>query len=386
MAKAGESIKPRSRKGAPNAPAEVVQFADLKAKGRDAEQPNAEDVEEQGTDVSGLITVMKRRPALVDDGLDRWPQLEAMILEGVNGEPPPVKMSITPAMSEKILTIYNTKNRLISNGWANALTRQYEDGLFIYNGDTIRFSTVPNLFDGQHRLEAAVRSGIPFEAIVVTGLPPEAQITMDTGRKRSAGDQLAILGIPYSTATAATVRWIFSFAAGQAAYHPGNSEIISFFQMYQQEITESVRQIAGLPLSGTSPTLMMALDFVARNVLDHPDRADAMVRVCTTNSADYNLDPIHRTLHNHMVSKAEGAAYGQASQYNNLAYAFNLFMDQKPNKNLKIQAPPPSETYVKLKGFEPATIGLTAEGRLVQSGTFSVADSTPRRQAARTKR
>jgi hypothetical protein len=375
--------KPPTRAAAERSGAEIVDFAKLK--GRSEAQIIGDAEDDQGTDVSGLINVIQPRAALINDGLDRWPELETLIRDGVTTEPAPVKMTITPAMAEKILEVYNLKNRAVSRGWVNSLTRQLEDGLFIYNGDTIRLSNVPALFDGQHRLEACVRSKTPFQAIIVTGLLPEAQITMDTGRKRSAGDQLAILGVQYSTATAAMIRWIFSFAANQASYHPGNSEIISFFQMHQEAIAESVRRVSGLQLTGVSQTLIMALDFVARNVLDHPDRADALIKVCTNSSEDYPFDPIQITLVEHMRAKGNGMPFGQASQYNNFAYAFNHFMANKPNKNRKLQAPAPSEGYVVLNDFDPTSIGLTKEGRLAESAIIPVPDSTPRRTSPRRK-
>ncbi len=72
----------------------------------------------------------------------------------------------------------------------------------MFNGDPIRFDIDEILRDGQHRLEAAVRAGETIEVLVVYGLAPQAQETMDLGRKRTVADALQMRGLR-STATLA---------------------------------------------------------------------------------------------------------------------------------------------------------------------------------------
>ena len=62
------------------------------------------------------------------------------------------------------------------------------------------------VLDGQHRLKACVDTGISFETILIEGLPPETQDTMDTGKSRSLADILSIRGEKSANGVAALIK------------------------------------------------------------------------------------------------------------------------------------------------------------------------------------
>lgn len=104
---------------------------------------------------------------------------------------------VTPATARSVLS-RNTRNRPISEAHVATLMREMESGRWQYNGEAIKWSVDNELLDGQHRLTALSRMPDNFPAIpflVVRGLPVSTQDTMDQGRKRTAGDQLAIDGL-----------------------------------------------------------------------------------------------------------------------------------------------------------------------------------------------
>lgn len=71
------------------------------------------------------------------------------------------------------------------------------NGRWIFTGDPIRFSKTGTLLDGQHRLHALAEIEDPdfaIEALVITGLDQDTQMCMDQGARRTAGQQLGILG------------------------------------------------------------------------------------------------------------------------------------------------------------------------------------------------
>lgn len=106
---------------------------------------------------------------------------------------------ITPARAEAILCAndYNRRVREASVAkWAEAMTL----GDWVFNGDAIRIDRNGNLRDGQHRLRSCITSGESFVALVVYGLDPRSQDTMDIGDKRTVSDALAMAGYR-STAT-----------------------------------------------------------------------------------------------------------------------------------------------------------------------------------------
>src|SRR5882724_12528290 len=60
--------------------------------------------------------------------------------------------------------------------------------------------------DGQNRLHAIVRAGIPVRSVVARGVSEDAFDVMDTGRSRNAADVLHIHGFPSPNALAAAAR------------------------------------------------------------------------------------------------------------------------------------------------------------------------------------
>ncbi|MBR3314229.1 MAG: hypothetical protein IKG18_08835 [Atopobiaceae bacterium] len=79
------------------------------------------------------------------------------------------------------------------------LVAAIENGEWKLNGETIVFSDEGVLLDGQNRLNACVRANKPIVTLVVRGIAASAQITMDTGVKRTVADFLKMKG--YSDCT-----------------------------------------------------------------------------------------------------------------------------------------------------------------------------------------
>lgn len=97
---------------------------------------------------------------------------------------------IYPSTARQMLKT-NIHNR---DKYRNAIKKVIEQGLWKLNGATIVWSNDGVLLDGQTRLQACVDSGKPIDVIVVRGIDPSAQMSMDTGKKRSVVDYLKLLG------------------------------------------------------------------------------------------------------------------------------------------------------------------------------------------------
>jgi hypothetical protein len=122
-------------------------------------------------------------------------------------------VTITPARAKKLLGA-NTANRHLRPTVVTGYAAQMTAGEWQLNGDAIRIGDDGTLLDGQHRLTACVESGVPFDTILITGLPTEARPTIDTGVKRTVGDYLAHLGHPNSTNLAAATKMAYLFDRG----------------------------------------------------------------------------------------------------------------------------------------------------------------------------
>lgn len=83
------------------------------------------------------------------------------------------------------------------------------EGRWEVTGEPIIFSSCGRLLNGQHRLDACVRSGRAFETVAVFGIDFDAFKFMDRGKKRSAANVFAIDGVSnYSLMAAATI-WLY---------------------------------------------------------------------------------------------------------------------------------------------------------------------------------
>lgn len=99
------------------------------------------------------------------------------------------KITITPQEAVKMLE-KNTRNRAIRKRVVEMYAKQMVNGEWQLNGESIKFATNGELKDGQHRLEACVLAGVPFETYVVYD---DDSTIFDVGVKRSVGDLLKFI-------------------------------------------------------------------------------------------------------------------------------------------------------------------------------------------------
>jgi hypothetical protein len=126
--------------------------------------------------------------------------------------------TITPTIAEATLREYNFENRPKK---PKAIARYADDMAaqqWSVTGDTIKFSKEKRLRDGQNRLMACVRAGVPFCTYIVFGVDDAAFDRMDQGRNRSGSDVLAIAGYSYTAALSGAVRWAHLIETGRAKH------------------------------------------------------------------------------------------------------------------------------------------------------------------------
>lgn len=79
---------------------------------------------------------------------------------------------ISPEEAQSYLN-NNAKHRPIKEKKVNEYMGEMREGKWRLNGKTICFDSTGRLLNGQHRLSAVVRSGVPLTTVVVRGLDPE---------------------------------------------------------------------------------------------------------------------------------------------------------------------------------------------------------------------
>lgn len=114
--------------------------------------------------------------------------------------------TITPERAADLLA-KNTMNRKLRRSVVERYARDMTRGQWKINGEPLLFNGDGTLFNGQHRLHACIAAGVPFETVIVSGLPADVMPTIDTGSSRSLGDYLGLQGAANASVVAAMVQW-----------------------------------------------------------------------------------------------------------------------------------------------------------------------------------
>ena len=128
-------------------------------------------------------------------------------LEKIKSKRPTVMVeSFTPYLA-KLALDKNVKNRRISNRAVALFAAEMKRGKWHSNGESIKFDSKGRFIDGQHRLQAVIKSNTTQEFVVVRNLSPDDSTfaTIDAGRKRTATAVLAMEGTPNSHALASII-------------------------------------------------------------------------------------------------------------------------------------------------------------------------------------
>jgi hypothetical protein len=109
---------------------------------------------------------------------------------------------VTPSIAKEWME-KNTGNRDQNVGRIDKLAEDFREGKHPITNDAIAFDIHEVLWNGQHRLQAIVSSGVSIDCLVIRGTDPEAFMFADTGMKRSGGQALKKLGYENNTSLSA---------------------------------------------------------------------------------------------------------------------------------------------------------------------------------------
>ena len=140
---------------------------------------------------------------------------------------------ISPEVASEMLK-RNYTNRNITKSNVRFLSKQMKEGQWLFDGQPIRFDKFDRLLDGQHRLTAIIDSKTTQKFLVVSGLSEKTFTVMDTGKNRSSGDALSIMGVSYPNSIASGIRLILKHNVGLHGVTGSdskisNSKVVDFF-------------------------------------------------------------------------------------------------------------------------------------------------------------
>lgn len=247
--------------------------------------------------------------------------------------------TITPDMAAAMLE-KNTGNRNLKEKHIQRIASDLKEGRWHWNGASIVLNGDGTILDGQHRLMAIVRSGVPAQTMVVRGLSKSVQPTIDSNITRKANDVLTMRGVPYSTRVAALVRMAVAVNNGWVApANMSNTSVLDFVDQNPDVLkavadTDAVCKF--IPSSIASTWYYFAITSGLR------ERAKAALTVLESGIPEYEGDPIH-AFRERMLRIEPTARNGHTVRLSllyTLIGAWNNFAVRKSVKRIQISTGP----------------------------------------------
>jgi hypothetical protein len=200
----------------------------------------------------------------------------------------------------KMLLKTNVSNRSLNSNNVSFLSKQMQEGAWLFDGQPIRLDTYGRLMDGQHRLQAIIDTNSSFEFVVISGLEPETFKVMDTGRGRTASDVFSISGVQNYAVASSISRFILAFqfnhyarSGGNGKKRISNTDALEFYNSnkYIKHICDNVifNYMSFNRIVSTSILGGVWFIFAEKNVTDAENFIE---KLCQGNNLDSN-SPIH---------------------------------------------------------------------------------------------
>lgn len=155
-------------------------------------------------------------------------------------------ITITPDIARRLLE-QNFSNRRINETTVRAIAHDIKAGHWQLNGESLIVTADGELNDGQNRLTAIVRAGIPVQSVVVFGVTRKSRLTVDMGAARTAAQFLEMQGHPNGVRYSGIAKLQLSFLSKEATHQSRKwtrQDVIAAFHDYNNEIIAAHTAVA----------------------------------------------------------------------------------------------------------------------------------------------
>jgi len=101
---------------------------------------------------------------------------------------------VTPDYAKEILATKNSINRRLNPMRVDTLVQIILNNQWQITHQGVAFDIEGNLVDGQHRLAAIAKAGVPVKILVSYNLEPESRLVVDSGAPRTLGNRITLAG------------------------------------------------------------------------------------------------------------------------------------------------------------------------------------------------
>lgn len=158
-------------------------------------------------------------------------------------------IKVTPELAKMWLDGSEVPNRNISWPIVEQYARLMKEGKWRPAGDPIRL-TERGVLDGQKRLHAIIKAGVPVELVVLDNAEEADQDVYDSGQGRKAAQQLGMRGkFKNPTVVSSVVRVVMQWHTETLfshSYRPHTLEIEEFAERYRPRVEASVEHAVAI--------------------------------------------------------------------------------------------------------------------------------------------
>lgn len=142
---------------------------------------------------------------------------------------------VTPEMATNWLKKYNKRNRHVRDSSVASYANDMRQGKWSFTHQGIAFYADGVLADGQHRLMAVARAGVPVKFLVTHGLPVEAGAAVDQHVRRQLHDALSIGGLaPWANRNIVAIARFLLSHMGSDSKPRAVSQLAEYLNKYQE--------------------------------------------------------------------------------------------------------------------------------------------------------
>lgn len=190
-----------------------------------------------------------------------------------HAEPRAVIAAITPAMADNFLKGADPEGLGSPRHLANVATyaRAMRALAWRLNGDAVVLDTTGRIVDGRARCQACVEARAAFPAILFTGVPADAEFSIDMKSVRSKADTLYVKGLESPSVVARACENVYRFlnephrelfVANRAAAQPMDNAAVKLMTELHPQIVASARLANNAHLPGFSNAALAAAHFL----------------------------------------------------------------------------------------------------------------------------
>lgn len=140
----------------------------------------------------------------------------------ISGDTMQVSQVLMTPQQAKVILESNRSNRRVRGTHVDRLARIIREGQWVMTHQGVAISKDNILLDGQHRLMAVVKAGVPVPILVARGCDAGSTIAMDNGVTRSISDLTGI-----NPKTASVLRFLLEAAIGHRSVNPADISAIN---------------------------------------------------------------------------------------------------------------------------------------------------------------